>query len=57
MNEQYKREIEALLLLHPNWDNIPEHVQQSIHHTFLFTIDVAVEAGVVQWPTKEEPTT
>lgn len=53
MHKQYAREIEALKLLHPNWRDLSASDQQAFHHTFMFTIEAAVKAGVVKWPSDE----
>ncbi len=54
MNESYKRDVEALRLLHRDWDEKTKGDQQAIHHTFMYTISAAVEAGVVAFPDKAD---
>ena len=49
----YEREIAALRLLDPGWDDMSEDERRGRHDTFMWTIDAAVETGVVCWPTQE----
>ena len=50
MTEQYRRDVKALCLLYPNWNDLSVNDQRAFHHTFMFTVQAAIDAGVVKWP-------
>ena len=56
MNASYQRELAALRLLNRNWDDLSEDDQRGKHDTFMWTVQAAVDVGLVQFSidTKEQ---
>lgn len=47
----YERDLDALRLIHRDWDSKSDDDKQAIHHTFMVTVQAAVDAGIVAFPT------
>jgi len=45
-----EKEIEALKLLHKNWDGLPSDERQALHDNFIWAISSAVKVGLVCFP-------
>lgn len=49
MTDAYKRDVEALKLIYRDWDSVDDATRQARHHTFMFTLQAAVDASIVEF--------